>query len=87
MSYLSEQVSIQGSTKVMIPFDRQRLADYLNLDRSALSKELGKMKKNGLLDYHKNVFDLKIGRDHLSRSISIREKKLWNLKSKWGQHS
>ena len=37
----------------------QQLADYLSLDRSALSKELGKMKKEGLLDYHKNSFVLK----------------------------
>ncbi len=32
-----------------IPFDRQQLADYLNLDRTALSKELGKMQKEGLI--------------------------------------
>ena len=37
-----QQVSAQGSNKIVIPFDRQQLADYLNLDRSALSKELGK---------------------------------------------
>ena len=44
---------------VDIPLNRQQLADYLSLDRSALSKELGKMKKEGLLDYHKNSFVLK----------------------------
>lgn len=60
MSFFSEQAAIQGRTKIVIPFDRQQLADYLNLDRSALSKELGKMKKDGLLEYHKNTFDLKI---------------------------
>lgn len=41
-----------------IPFDRQQLADYLNVERSALSKELGRMKKEGLIDYRKNHFKL-----------------------------
>lgn len=59
MSYLSWQVSQQGRRRVTIPFDRQQLADYLEVDRSALSKELGKMKRDGLLDWYKNVFDLK----------------------------
>lgn len=59
MSYLSWQVSQQGKRRVTLPFDRQQLADYLQVDRSALSKELGRMKKDGLLDWHKNVFDLK----------------------------
>ncbi len=58
-SYFSQLVSAQGSNKIIIPFDRQQLADYLNLDRSALSKELGKMRKDGLIEYHKNVFEIK----------------------------
>ena len=58
-SYFSQQVSAQGSNKIVIPFDRQQLADYLNLDRSALSKELGKMKNDGLIEYHKNTFLIK----------------------------
>ena len=37
----------------------QGLADYLNLDRSALSKELGKMQKEGILEFHKNKFTLR----------------------------
>ena len=61
MSYFSRQVSLQGSDKITIPFDRQQLADYLGVDRSALSKELGKMKKDGLLDYRKNQFEIKAG--------------------------
>ena len=36
----------------------QQLADYLSLDRSALSKELSRMKSDGLIDYHKNIFTL-----------------------------
>ena len=59
MSYLSYQAGIQGKRMVTIPFDRQQLADYLGTERSALSRELAKMKQDGLLDYHKNVFALK----------------------------
>ena len=63
MSYFSEQISAHGSNNIIIPFDRQQLADYLNLDRSALSKELMKMKKDGLIEYHKNVFKIKAEND------------------------
>ena len=58
-SYFSQQVSAQRSRKIVIPFDRQQLADYLNLDRSALSKELGKMRNDGLIEYNKNTFLIK----------------------------
>ena len=59
MSYLNS-VSIQkGMTEFDIPFDRQQMADYLNLDRTALSKELRKMKDDGLIDFHKSHFHLK----------------------------
>lgn len=60
MSYFSEQISAQGSNKITVPFDRQQLADYLNSDRSALSKELIKMKKDGLIEYRKNVFEIRL---------------------------
>ena len=59
-SYFSQMVSEQKNNKIILPFDRQQLADYLNIDRSALSKELGKMKKDGLIEYHKNFFEIKI---------------------------
>ena len=36
--------------------ETQKMADYLNVERSALSKELSKMKSEGLIDYHKNTF-------------------------------
>ena len=58
LSYFSQQILAQGSSKIVIPFDRQQLADYLNLDRSALSKELGKMKKEGIIEYRKNTFEI-----------------------------
>ena len=48
-----------GAKTFRIPFDRQQLADYLSVERTALSKELGKMRDDGLLDWHKNVFTLK----------------------------
>ncbi len=58
MAYLSSVSLKKGSNAFDIPFDRQQLADYLNLERSALSKELGKMKKDGLIEVRKNHFKL-----------------------------
>lgn len=59
LTYLSMQAARQGSTAFTIPFNRQQMADYLNVDRSALSGELGEMKKDGLLEFRKNWFELK----------------------------
>ncbi|WP_130837609.1 Crp/Fnr family transcriptional regulator [Lachnoclostridium sp. Marseille-P6806] len=59
LSYLSEQAMINGSTHFTIPFDRQQLADYLGVDRSAMSNELSKMQKDGLISYKKNEFVLR----------------------------
>ena len=58
-AYLSGIARQSGSNEFDIPFNRQELADYLNLDRSALSKELMHMKNEGWVDYHKNHFCLK----------------------------
>ena len=58
MMYLSAQAAQAGSTEFSIPFDRQQLADYLNVERSALSKELGRMQKEGILTFRKNHFQL-----------------------------
>ena len=58
MSYLNT-VSLQRGTKEFdIPFDRQQLADYLNVERTALSKELGKMQSDGIINFRKNHFRL-----------------------------
>ena len=58
LSYLNT-VSIQArSTEFDIPFDRQQLADYLNVERTALSKELGKMRTDGLIRCRRNHFVL-----------------------------
>lgn len=58
MAYLNAQAVQAGSTSFSIPFDRQQLADYLNVDRSALSKELGRMRREGLIVCRKNLFTL-----------------------------
>ena len=58
LSYFSEQAILNGSNTFTVPFSRQQLADYLGVDRSAMSNELSKMKRDGLIDYHKNDFIL-----------------------------
>ena len=58
LAYLSNEAVRQGTMDFRIPFNRQQLADYLSVDRSALSAELSKMKREGLLDYQKNHFVL-----------------------------
>ncbi len=58
LSYLSQQALEQGSSHVTIPFSRQQLADYLGVDRSALSNELSKMRRDGLIDFRKSEFEL-----------------------------
>lgn len=59
LSYLSAQAVTQGKYRFEIPFNRQQLADYLRVDRSAMSNELSKMKKEGLITCEKNLFCLK----------------------------
>ena len=58
MSYLNTLSLQNDSSEFDIPFDRQQLADYLNLERSALSKELGKMQKEGIIETRKSHFKL-----------------------------
>ena len=58
LSYLSEQAKLAGSYAFTIPFDRQQLADYLGVERSALSNELSKMQKDELITCHKNEFTI-----------------------------
>lgn len=58
LTYLSFLSVNSGSKIVTVPFDRQQLADYLNIDRSALSKELGKMRDEGIIEFHKSQFRL-----------------------------
>ena len=58
ISYLSEEAKKQNSSKFTIPFNRQQLADFLSVDRSAMSNELCKMRDEGLLKFEKNQFVL-----------------------------
>ena len=58
ITYLSEEAKKQKSAEITIPFNRQQLADYLSVDRSAMSNELCKMRDEGLLKFQKNRFRL-----------------------------
>lgn len=58
ISYLSEEAGRQNSGTFTIPFNRQQLADFLSVDRSAMSNELCKMRDDGLLTFEKNRFTL-----------------------------
>lgn len=59
ISYLSEEAKKQRSGSFTIPFNRQQLADFLSVDRSAMSNELCKMRDEGLIEFEKNWFRLK----------------------------
>jgi len=58
LSYLSAEAGRQNSPRFSIPFNRQQLADFLSVDRSAMSNELGRMRDEGLLKFEKNQFEL-----------------------------
>lgn len=58
LSYLSEEAKRHNSSHFTIPFTRQQLADFLCVDRSAMSNELCKMRDDGLLLFNKNEFHL-----------------------------
>lgn len=58
-AFLSEEYQKNGTPSFTIPYDRQQMADYLSVDRCAFSKELSKMKKEGILDYSHSWFHLK----------------------------
>ena len=58
LSYLSQCARETQSTSFRITYSRQQLADFLCVDRSALSHELSRLQKSGILRYHKNQFEL-----------------------------
>lgn len=58
LTYLSNEAQKNHSNRFSIKFNRQDLADYLNVDRSAMSFELSKLQKEGLIKYNKNQFEL-----------------------------
>jgi len=59
LSYLSAEARRQGRADFSVPFNRQQLADYLSVERSAMSAELSRMQREGLLTVDKNSFSLK----------------------------
>lgn len=58
MVYLSQESVKQGCRTVTVPFNRQQMADYLSVDRSALSAELSRMQRDGVISYEKNRFTI-----------------------------
>lgn len=58
LTYFTLQKQKSGSNSFRIPFSRNELADFLCADRSALSRELCKMRDEGILSFHKNHFVL-----------------------------
>jgi CRP/FNR family transcriptional regulator, dissimilatory nitrate respiration regulator len=58
LAYLSDAAQLSGTKEVDIPFNRQELSDYLAVDRSALSKELSKLRDGGIISFRKNHFTL-----------------------------
>jgi CRP-like cAMP-binding protein len=60
LAFLEDQAERAKSNIFEIPFNRNELADYLCVDRSAMSRELGRMKKEGLLDFDRKTFRLQV---------------------------
>ena len=58
LAYLEAQSLRTGKTHFTIPFDRQALADYLGVDRSAMSTELARLRQDGLINFHRSDFEL-----------------------------
>jgi len=58
LAYLNAQARKAGKRSFDIPFDRQELADYLEVERSGLSAEISKLRKEGILNSNKNSFEL-----------------------------
>lgn len=58
LSYLSACAQAQGGASFTVDYNRQELADYLFVDRSALSAELSRLRADGVLTYEKNRFTL-----------------------------
>ena len=58
MTYLQIQAKKEGNSTFDIPFDRQDLADYLEVERSGLSVEISKLRKEGRIENYRNTFKL-----------------------------
>lgn len=71
LSYLSAESMRQGKLSFTIPYDRQQLADYLSVERAAMSVELSKLQKEGLLKTNRNHFELFRGIAPITKSRSL----------------
>lgn len=58
LAYLLSMAKLRGTADFEIPYDRQELADYLEVERSGLSAEISKLRKEGILESEKNRFRL-----------------------------
>ena len=58
LTYLSFQAECQESRTFELPLSRTQLADYLCADRTAVARELARMKQEGRIDFEKNTFTL-----------------------------
>lgn len=58
MAYLEQEAKYAGKNTFTIPFNRTDLANYLDADRSALTRELARMRVDGLVDFEKNTFTI-----------------------------
>ena len=58
LAYLSVHAQQQNAKTFDIPLGRLELAEYLCADRSALTRELAKMREEGIIDYHRNTFKI-----------------------------
>ena len=58
MAYLSDQAKLHHSSEFIIPFNRQELADYLGVERSAMSAEISRLQKQGRLITRRSYFKL-----------------------------
>lgn len=69
-TYLTRVRREAGTETFTIPFNREAMAEYLDVDRSALSRELAWMKRDGLIDFYRNEFKLlqKAAEKHLNGS-------------------
>lgn len=58
LAYLNSIYEVTNKNIIEVPFNREQLADFLCVNRSALSRELSKMKDEGIIDFHKNAFKI-----------------------------
>ena len=59
MAYISTLAQQQKSKYIKAPLSRTQLADYLSINRSAMTRELGKMRDEGIIDFDRNTFVIK----------------------------